>query len=214
MVTPNATIFPQGDLRRIRLPPFIGPEGLGSWHVAAPPQTVRVWNPAAPQEGADVDGYWPIQAVFICAQPTNLGNGCQGFLAYRNDLLSRCALSIGRAGLLDGTVIGASPQHLDFKIKGSTGNLGSNLMLGSITFTKNDYAQGGTLQKVGLIGQVKGILFNQFELWARIRFDTGHGLPMTVAVTFAVDRIGDKLEAYSGDITDSPSGGLPIVHGP
>lgn len=206
----NALTFPQGDPRRVQLPRFRGPEGLGVWREVCPSQRVPVWNAAQPVAGADTDGYFPIQAVFgypDCA----VGDACSKYIAYANDSFSRCAIYLTSVSLDSGGIIGATPIGMDWQIRASAASIGETLLTGTIVFLKNDYA-GTTLQRTGLIAQVSGILGNQYELWGRVVYNEGNGLPLRVTTEFVVDRLGDRFGAYLGAINNGGGGGLPLLN--
>lgn len=205
----SALTFPTGDLRRIQLPNFRGPEGLGSWRLICPRQKVRIWDPSHTVDGADPDGFWPVQAVFVGCEACSLGSLVTNFPAYKNDGLSRCAIYLDAVFTGDGSMI-TNDVIMEYRIKVSAACVPEILQEGTITFTSADYS-GQTINKAGLIGSVSGIIGNQFEFWAKI--DAGVGAKeIVLSLQFIVDRIGDRLEGYQGVIAGGP-GGLPLVGG-
>lgn len=212
MVITNRVIqraFPIGDKRRIQLPKFRGPEGVGSWRMICPRETVRSYDPLNPTTGGfatDEDGFYPIQAVFVGCVALQ-GPGYGPWPVYENDGLSRCAI------YLDSVVtpfdLNLGPLTMEWRVKCSAASVSNLLKSGSISFASQDLA-GTTITKTGLIVDVSGPLGNQFELWARILPTNGQMFPMEVSLQFIVDRLGDRGGAILGAI--SGGGELPTLN--
>lgn len=207
----TAYAFPQnGALRRIQLPGFQGDEGLGSWTITGPPQTVPVWDPANPIDGADANGLFPIQSVYlgICGRVV-LGPGCGGYEALRNIMLSRCSCWLANVLTADGTVPAAGIA-VNWAIKESSFGASEQLLAGQFTFNPATY--NGTLGGLNaLLGHVSGILGNQYEFWASVASNGGSGVPLLLSVQMDVDRMCGALAAYRGS-NSGGSVGLPVVN--
>lgn len=207
--------FPPDPTKRIRLPNFPGPEGLGSWRLpACLPQNVPLWDPSDPRGGFDADGYWPVQAVYLdCNARQVKCPGCS-YEAYLNDGLSRCTVWLESVEFQPPfPVAGGTP--LDFVVKVSDHNFPQGLAIGTIIIPQPT-TFGDPVTTLGLMASVSGVLGSQFELWARVpvAIDTPPRNPLTIKVAFVVDRIGDRLGAFYGNFVTGGSAQLPKITGP
>lgn len=205
--------FPQGDSRRIQLPNFRGPEGLGSWRVVCPRQPVPVYDSADPSARADRDGLFPIQAVFVGCQAIR-GAGCSAWPVFMNDCLARCAITLDGAWVMEDYDFNTSLQF-NWAIKQASASVSSPpLRSGTILFSKTDVSTGGqVIGMLGLIVAVNAPLCNQFELWGSIQKNQGLPTPaMSMSLQFAVDRLGGDYSAFVGE--SSGGGELPEANAP
>jgi hypothetical protein len=207
--------FPNDPTKRIRLPNYPGPEGEGSWRLpACLPMTVPVWDPTNPVGGADADGYFPIQAVYIdCDERRVKAPGCS-YGAYLNDGMSRCSVWLDSVEFQPPfPVPGGTP--LDFKIKGSDQSSSQGLAVGTVIIPQPT-TFGEPVTTLGLLAFVASGLVSQYELWARIAvaIDAPPRNPLTIKVAFIVDREGQPLSSFYGSIVTGGSSQLPKVTGP
>lgn len=200
--------FPMGDKRRIQLPRFRGPEGLGSWRVVCPRQRVRPTDPNDLQSGSDENGYWPIQAVFVGCESYQPG-GYGSWPVYENDCLSRASIILDSVWTVDGEDL-TIPLTMAWQIKSAAAGVPTVLKSGTISFAKGDF-NGTTLGKTGLIAYVSAPLGNEFQLWAKtIPDNSGILRPLDVSLQFAVDRLGDRVGSFLGRIANG--GELPTLN--
>jgi hypothetical protein len=205
------TVFPQGDSRRIKLPNFRGPEGLGSWRVPCPRQHVPVFDETNPVGGADDNGLFPIQAVYVgCNAITLASQGCARYQVFENDCLSRCTIYLDAIGIRDNYDF-ATPMVVNWAIKQSASGVSELLLSGSLTFAKGSFV-GTVIGPVGEVASVNAPLCNQFEFWASVEAASVSGIDhgVMVAMQFAVDRVEGDFNAYLGQIAGGT--GLPIVN--
>lgn len=206
----SKNIFPCNGPQRIRLPvpelcavpPANGQ--VPSWRVIFGKELVPVFNNAN-LEAADDDGYFPINAVYLCAHPCT-PVGCEDSKIFIDDGLDRCTTALNEATIINppGTFI--NPQTIEYKIKGSMDGIGTNLFFGSvgINTSKIDPLDPRSTTQ-GILIHVSGILVTQFEVWMRV-VNGPSAVPVEVRLQMIVDRLGGAPFGQPGTI----SGGIPL----
>jgi hypothetical protein len=203
--------FPNDPMKRVRLPRYPGPEGLGTWRFASClDQTVPISNPAAPggtTDFADADGYFPVEAVYLeCLAVQQPLCGAKVNPAFLNDGISRASVWLDQVRSTDGNPI-ANAQAIDFRVKFSDLVMPEVVAQGTIVVPQD------TPQRItpyGLIVTTSGgAIAPQVELWARVRLQEAPvAIPLVVRVAFTVDRNGDQMHNFLGRIAGGP-GFLP-----
>ena len=207
----TVTIFPCNTPQRVPLPLPQIPGSLPSWRVIFGREMVPVFVEGQSEGAADDEGYFPVNAVYLEARPCQIA-ACPDVKSFLDDGLARCSVFLNQAFIVPPDGEKQLPQELDFKIRGAGAGLGTTLVRGTINLLDaKDVLKDplGPPSQRGLIAAVSGILFNQFELWARVQ-DTGNGQPVQVRVMMIVDRLGGQMAAFLGEIAGG--GDLPIIN--
>ncbi len=208
-------IFPCNTPQRVPLPlpPQLGPGDFPSWRVIFGREQVPVFVEGESEGAADDEGYFPVNAVYLEACPCK-ATQCPDVKVFIDDALSSCSVFLNQAFIQPKNGETQQPQTLDFKIKGSGASIPTTLLHGTVNLLAGDVLDPlGPPSQRGLLGAVSGILFNQFELWARVRdVEGGTPQPVQVRVMMIVDRVGGQMTAVLGEIAGG--GDLPIVNAP
>lgn len=209
----NNNIFPCNGPQRIRLPVpelcAIPPANgqIPSWRVIFGKELVPVLN-GANAAAADNEGYFPINAVFLLANPCT-PVGCEDSKIFIDDGMSRCSVAINEATIIGPSGIQVVPQTIDYKIRASMDGIGTNLFHGTVginTSKIDPLDQRSSTQ--GILVHVSGILCTQFEVWMRV-VDFAGAMPVEVRLQMIVDRLGGMAFAQPGSIAGGPDLPLP-----
>lgn len=194
-------IFPANAPQRIKLPLPKNEGSLPSWRVNFSREVVPV--DGANAGGADSEGYYPIDAVFLeaCGCRPSV---CQDATVFVDDGLSRSSWYLN-----EGVVVPDAPNEIPttqlvlYKIKVSIEGIGATLFKGGFLVVP----QATNSPKRGFIATVSGVLGTQFEIWAKVAAG-GSSQPVRVRFEVIVDRLGTAPFAYPG----IPAGGdvLPL----
>ncbi len=203
--------FPCNSPQRIRLPvpqyAAIPPANgqINSWRVIFGKEIVQVLTNADAQ-GADPDGYFPINAVYLLAVPCT-PIGCIDSKIFIDDGISRCTVTLNEATILAPAGSSPFPQTMDFKIRLASDAIGTDLFHGTVGInTSKVDPQNPRSETFGVLAHVSGILGTQFELWARIDPSVQIPMPVEVRIQMIVDRLGTFPFAQPGNI----AGGIDL----
>src|SRR5512140_3296032 len=91
-------IFPCNTPQRVPLPlpPQLGPGDVPSWRVIFGREDVPVFVDGVNGEGADDEGYFPVNAVYLNACGCRVAQ-CVDVTAFIDDGLSRCSVWLNQA---------------------------------------------------------------------------------------------------------------------
>lgn len=195
-------IFPASSPQRIKLP-LPPPAQLPSWRVLFSRETVEVAT-ANSAQGADSEGYFPVNAAYLEAQGCRPGL-CLDATVFQDDGLSRCALYLNEGVVTPNEPNEvATPQLVLYKIKVSIEGIGATLFKGGFLV---GFQSNIGIPKRGFIAEVSGVLGTQFEVWAKVS-DGLSAQPVKVRFQMILDRLGSAPFAYPG----IPAGGdvLPL----
>lgn len=204
------TIFPCNTPQRVRLPcpqdivPLLGQ--TPSWRTVFGRQDIPVFDPAVNADGADLEGYFPINAIYLQAPGCKL-SPCEDATIFINDGMSRCAFWLNEATIKPPTGLPATPQVVDFAIKVANDSIPNTVFHVTAIITPGTFNQpveGGRSNVKGLIAEVSGILCTQFELWARVRNVGVQPSPVEVRLEFIADRLGGQIFGFPGNVPVPP----------
>ncbi len=199
MADPN--LFPCNGPQRVTLPLTIpsGPKGgqipaeSPSWRVIFPREEIKVLMDSTAQ-GADSDGLFPINAVYLHACGCRV-EGCEDVFVFVNDGISRCSVWLNFVEVIPPTGTPPTNQVVNWSIKGAADAINSPLLHGQIQ------VPALASNTKGLIAEVSGILCTQFEFWASVStVGVPSPMPVNVRLQFIVDRLGSQIASYLGPV--------------
>ena len=190
--SPNPS-FPIGAPQRLKLVTARN-SGMQSWNCVCPRQTIVPGNPGVGV--ADASTFSPVQAVFV-----NCGNvQADQALDYPAtiDDATRCLslwMNTLRPGSEDIQANGleppVAPQAFELQIRVAANCVSETVAQFVVT--------PGKWQDNGFLITVSGYLATQWEVWGRvIRDDMGFGYPLSIGLTFIIDRIGQPVPSGLG----------------
>jgi hypothetical protein len=184
---------------------------LPSWRVIFGRELVPVFKSGVNEQGADDNGYFPINAVYLQA-PGCRPTGCEDATVFLDDGLARCGTYLNAAFIHAPPGVAVAQQLLDFKIKITAGAIKSTtLVTGSAVIKAGDAPLISASPTAGLLAMVSDVLGTQFEFWARVRQEAGpDAQPVEVRIQMIVDRLSGQMAAFVGEIAGG--GDLPIVN--
>lgn len=193
--------FPCNGPQRIQLPcPPVGgtQDSVQCYRVIFPRERIPVLEPGntALANAADDEGYFPINALFLCA-PGCKPAACEDATIFINDGLSRCSFFLNTA-FVDGQVP-TTALLVEYVIKVAAAGINSPVFHGF-------FVVSGQTPRSGLICSVLAPLCTQFEFWARVAL--GGPADLDVRLQMITDRLSGAFMAYLGPL--SGGGNLPL----
>ena len=191
MTSPNP-IFPGGSPQLIMLPAPDRTEGVQSWRVLPPAQTIPSLDLSQPISNAS--SFEPIVGVYIdCSRTGNDGYQAGSYPVNVRDAMSRVAIYLTHLApaFNDKTAVGlvppVAPPDFDLQLRAAGGSISETVaqfqVKGLTTFKEN-----------GLLLIVTGYLCSQWELWGRVPPKNGQRqFPVSIKVQFITDRLGNGV---------------------
>jgi hypothetical protein len=203
-------VFPCNGPQRIYLPPPpVGGtfDSVPCYRIVFPRQKVPILNDNIPPEdqGADDQGYFPINAMFVAAVPCRPAL-CEDACLFLNEGLARWSIYLNKV-IPTSTTTFPAQLTIDFEFKIACAAINDPIFTATVVVTS---AKGpNNIDKIqGRIATLSGPLGTQVEAWARVRAGDG-AQPVYIRLQIIADRLGGQFAGNLGRIAGGA--GLPIV---